>query len=60
MFTAKEKADEARREVGYREHVYERRVNDGKMSRQTADRRIAIMREIMDEYAAKEASERLL
>jgi hypothetical protein len=60
VYTNKEKADEARREVGYREHVYERRVNDGKMSRQTADRRIAIMKEIQEEYEAAAATERLL
>ena len=64
MFTAKQKADEARREVGYRQFVYSKKVGEGKMTKKDAERRIAIMQEISDDYAVQaekeEAAGRLL
>lgn len=45
-FTAKEKLDAADREVKYRVRVYERLIRDGKMTKQKADREVAIMRAI--------------
>lgn len=57
MYSAKEKAAEARREVGYRRHVYPRRVDDGKMRAAESDRRIAIMQEIAEDYAAQAEKE---
>jgi len=52
-FTALEKADAAKREAGYRRYVYPRRVSDGKMSQENADKQIAIMDEIEAEYRAQ-------
>ena len=51
-FSAREKADCAKREVGQRKYVYLRRVADGKMTQHLADRQIAVMQEIADEYGA--------
>ena len=53
-FTDEEKSTAARREVTMRKSVYPRRVRDGKMLQATADREIAIMQEIADEYAEKD------
>jgi hypothetical protein len=64
MFTARDKATEARREVGYRRRVYARLVGEGKMKGHDADRQIAIMEAIAADYAvlaeAEEKKERLL
>jgi len=64
MFTNKEKADEARREVGYRQFVYSKRIADGRMKKAEAERRIAIMQEIQEDYTklteSEWAQERLL
>lgn len=51
MYTAKEKSDEAVREVKFRQRVYERMVTTGGMTRAQADRRIGIMAEIAKDYA---------
>ncbi len=63
-FTSREKQKAATREVGYRQHVYPRRVSDGKMKQADADKQIAIMQEIADDYArlaeVEEAKERLI
>jgi len=63
-YTAKDKAQEAEREVGYRKFVYSRKVNDGTMKMHDAEQRIAIMQEIADDYArvaeAEDAAGRLL
>lgn len=63
-FTAREKADCAKREVAQRVRVYGRLLSEGKMSQALHDKQIAMMREIAEEYAAKadaeEAKERLL
>lgn len=63
-FTAREKADCARREIAQRLRVYPRRIAEGKMSQALADRQIALMKEIAEEYDEKaeqdELQERLL
>ena len=62
-YTAKDKAQEAKREVGYRKFVYGRKVADGTMKAHDAEQRIAIMQEIADDYAlaaeAEDAAGRL-
>lgn len=59
MFSAKEKAGAAEREVRQRQRVYPRWVADGRMTQEFADRQIAIMREIAADYLAQaEAEER--
>lgn len=50
MFTAREKHEDAMREVKLRRRVYERMVNVGDSSKSLAERRIAIMEEIASEY----------
>lgn len=60
QFTAREKMQAAQREVGYRRRVYERRVADGHMSRQKADKEIAIMEEIAWDYGELAEKEQLL
>lgn len=52
-FTAKEKAECAEREVKQRQYVYPRRVADGKMSQELANRQLAMMEEIGAEYRAR-------
>lgn len=61
-FSNKEKAEAARRELGYREHVYPRRVSDGKMRDTFARRQIDLMKEIAEDYErlAEEDQPRLL
>jgi hypothetical protein len=59
-FTNTEKAKEADREVGYRKYVYPRRVMDKKMTQEQADRQIAIMQEIAEEYSVLAVKERLV
>lgn len=56
-FTNKEKADEAEREVKMRKQVYPNQVAIGRYSRETADKRIAIMEEIAQEYRKEEEME---
>jgi hypothetical protein len=51
-FTARQKMQEAQREVGYRRFVYAKRVNDGKMKQAEANRLIAIMTEMAADYGA--------
>ncbi len=60
MFTNEQKWECAAREVKQREHVYPRRVADGKMTQALADRQIAMMKEIADDYERLAAGERLL
>lgn len=36
-----------RREIGYRERVYARRISDGKMTQKLADRELAAMRAVL-------------
>jgi len=56
-FTAKEKADEAEREVKMRKQVYPNWVATGRLRDQTARTRIAIMEEIASEYRKQEEME---
>jgi hypothetical protein len=64
-FTAAELAAEAQRELAQRLSVYGRLVISGKMTQADADRKIALMRQIRDHFAAQaeanpQASGRLL
>lgn len=49
-----EKAAAAEREVAMRRSVYAIRIDSRKMTRAEADREIAIMQEIADDYRARE------
>ena len=57
-FTAAEKAAEAKREHAMRVRVYGRWVDAGRMTREAADRKIALMHEIAQEYAAQAEAEK--
>jgi hypothetical protein len=59
-FTAKEKHDEVIREVEMRKSMFPRWVTMGKLTQREADRRIAIMREIADDYRKLANREQLL
>jgi hypothetical protein len=59
-FTNMEKHREAMRELNTRLRIFDRLVNVGEKSRETADRQIAIMREIAEDYAELVKGERLL
>jgi hypothetical protein len=50
MYSADQKYREAKREVGYRQHVYGKMVKAGNMLPEEAKMRIAIMSEIAEEY----------
>jgi hypothetical protein len=60
QYSALEKHREAQREVELRKSVYERLIMMGTMSRSEAERKIAIMQEISDEYERASEKERLL
>jgi hypothetical protein len=49
-FSTTAKLDELERELKYRHHVFKKLVDQRKMSLDTAQRRIAILTEIADEY----------
>ncbi|NTS31313.1 hypothetical protein HQ945_08595 [Phyllobacterium sp. BT25] len=51
--TNKDKAECAEREVKQRQRVYSRWVADGRMAQAFADRQIAVMQAIAQEYRAK-------
>jgi hypothetical protein len=57
-FTAEEKRAEALREVEMRQQVYEGLVRAHSLSQQEADRRIALMREIAEDYSQLAEKER--
>jgi hypothetical protein len=59
-YNSKDKLDEVLREIGYRQYVYPRQIAAGKMNQHTADRRIAVMRAIADDYERELEKERLL
>ena len=59
-YTAAEKLACAERELKMRVRVYPRWVAGGKMSQAKADAEIAIMREIVADYAKASEGERLL
>jgi hypothetical protein len=58
--TAIQKAEAAEREVKYRKRVYDRQVEAGKMTRDFADRQVAIMQEIADDYRKFAKTEQLI
>jgi hypothetical protein len=60
MFTATEKRECAEREFKMRLQVYPRRVADGKMSAAKAERELAVMAAIIEDYRILEGGERLL
>jgi hypothetical protein len=52
-FSDQVKLDEVERELKYRHHVFKKLVDQRKLSLDTAQRRIAILTEIADEYRDK-------
>jgi hypothetical protein len=64
MFTNREKATEAKREIAARQWVYKNRVASGKLTQAKSDKQIALMQEIMEDYEklaeAEEAAGRLI
>ena len=59
-FSASEKLEAVEREINYRRHVYARRVAEGKMSQDFADKQIAVFENIRADYFALSAKDRLL
>lgn len=59
-WTTEQKLEAVRREIGYREHVYERRVRASRMSRRKADHELGVMRAIEADYTRQLEKERLL
>ena len=59
-YTATEKRDAAIKEMKMRERVYGRLVNAGAKDYREAQKQIAIMKEIADDYADLAKKERLL
>jgi hypothetical protein len=60
IFTATEKLEAVRRELGWRRKVYPNRVLTHRMTPQEAAFQIAIMEAIADEYERLAQSERLI
>jgi signal recognition particle subunit SEC65 len=60
QYTNAEKAKEARREALLRERVYPRWVEQGRLSKDTAARQLAIMEEIAQDLAQLAEKDRLL
>ena len=58
--TAAEKLAEVKREIRERQWVYPKQVEAGKLSQALADRRIAIMEAIADDYREQVQKEQLL
>ena len=52
-YSARQKANEAQRELSYRQFVYRKMVLDGRLKRDQAEERIAIMKEIAADYEAQ-------
>lgn len=59
-FTATDKLDAVRREVGQRKYVYKRLVEEKKRTQAWATREIAVMESIAEDYEVLAAKERLL
>ena len=59
-FTNSEKQQAAEREVSQRRHVYPRLIEKGRMTKQLAERQIALMQEIAEDYGKLAEGERLL
>ena len=60
MFTETDKLACAKRELKFRERVYPRLIDTGKMTAALAARELDLMRAIVDDYKIKAAGERLL
>jgi hypothetical protein len=53
-FTTREKLAELEREIGWRERVYFKKVNEGTMKIEVAARQLALIKAIARDYAHKE------
>lgn len=60
MITAQEKLDCVARELKLRKLVYTRMVTSGRMTQRLADKEIALMTAIVEDYQALAQGERLL
>jgi hypothetical protein len=60
MITTQDKLKCVERELGFRQRVYDRLIERGKMSKRQADREIELMIAIVDDYQAMAEAERLL
>jgi hypothetical protein len=60
MSTATQKLEAVNRELGFRRRVYERRVQEGRMTQAKADHEIAIFEDIAADYRKLAEGERLL
>lgn len=59
-YTEEQKLTAITRELGFRRHVYARRVSEGKMTKSLADEQIGIFEAIEADYQDKAQGERLL
>lgn len=59
-FTESDKLDAITRELGFRRRVYARQVEAGRMTAAKAEREIALMEAIRDDYRERAEKERLL
>ena len=59
-FTAADKLAAVERELKYRHRVYDRRVVEGKMTKELADRQIAIFEAIAEDYRQLAQKDRLI
>jgi len=60
MISTTEKLKEVLREIAYRQYVYPRLIENGKLNRDTAARRIATMQEIANDLQQQLEKECLL
>jgi hypothetical protein len=60
MFTNEDKLACVQRELKFRRRVYARRIENGTMTRELADRETALMEAIVADYEKLAQSERLL
>jgi hypothetical protein len=60
VFTAQQKLDAIKRELGFRRVVYARRVAENRMSQKQMDEQIGVFEAIRDDYEKLAAGERLL
>ncbi len=59
-FSNEDKLKAVRREIGFRERVYGRRVAERKMTQDQMDREIGVFRDIAEDYDKLASAERLL
>lgn len=59
-FTAQDKLDAVRRELSFRRRVYARRVEGGTMTKDAANRQIALFEAIEADYSKLAEGERLI